>query len=241
MIKLGDSKKTRFFFDKYNMMLERSSWGDNHIGDALWRTSLMAIATGKEELIEAIKKCITINNWKYGFIRHPELAEDDCSRDQAIPALIALKLHDPGFYYRVISNLSFIIKDCVIWQDAYLWAKEKYGWWRAISFYRFLSIKFEPSYSKHLFCWQIWHSKQSMPLFKWFLLKFIIPKGNYLCRALLGDSFTIEDVKKIMRLRPMIDFRWQRASPWEQGRWLTLEEAEYNTLDLDVLDYILFN
>ena len=69
MIKLGDNRKTNKFFDKYNMMLERSECNDHHIGDALWRTVLAWAASRLTELEEAIKSCVIVVENRYNSVR----------------------------------------------------------------------------------------------------------------------------------------------------------------------------
>lgn len=231
MIKLPDNGKTYHYFDNKVMMLERTH-GNHGKGDALWRTSLALIASGLPELKKAITSCVYFVGGKAKFKRHPEPDNTDASRDQAIMALVALKEHAPEEYRTLSLLLSFRISSKFTWTDAWFWAKGKFTFWRILSCYHFIGWWFEPSYSIHLFCWMVWSSGKKMRLIKWYLLKFIVHKENYLLRALLGVK------EEIPTLHPMIDFRWQRDTPWLQGRDLTPEEAEYNTLDLDVLDYI---
>ena len=79
----------------------------------------------------------------------------------------------------------------------------------------------------------LWTTKQKAPLLRWYLLKFIIPKQNYLCRALVGVK---EDIPW-EELEPMADLQWQRNYPWNDAvnPKLTPEQAEYNNLDIEVL------
>jgi len=241
MINLKDNGTTFFYFDKFNMMLERATWGNYHTGDALWRTSLACYASnGMEEIVKAIEGCVVMINGKYRFLRHQTNKRDTCSRDQAIMCLIALKrFGDSSYYKSIIKNLDFRISKKFVWQDSYLWAKERYLLWRILSCYHFIGWFLEPSYSIHLFCWMVWSSNKKMKLTKWYLLKFIVSKENYLLRALLGDTFNDQETIAISELKPNIDFRWQRATPWKEGRELTEEEAAYNTLDIDVLNRII--
>lgn len=233
-LQLKDNGKTHYYLDDSNMMLERLNWGGDGIGDALWRTSLSAIAYKSRTLINSIKNCIIYTHkGKMSFVRHPKLKNNDTSRDQSIMALIALKETDKLYYDIVTQNLSFRISDKFTWQDAWLWAKGKYKLWRLFSCYHFIGWFFEPEYSIHLYCWMLWSSRQKAPIIKWYLLNFIIPKKNYLLRALLG----VKD--HIPHLKPMSDFIWQRNVNAFDGRELNNEEAEYNTLDIDVLKAIV--
>ena len=235
MIKLGDNKETHFFFDSYNMMLERASWADHHIGDALWRTSLALIASGNKTLIKSVLSCIYSFKGEYKFKRHPEIKNTDTSRDQSIMAMVSLKLHSYDNYSAVRDNLCYQISDKFNWSDAWFWVKERYLLWRIANFYKFFTVYFEPSYSKHLFCWMIWSSKQNMPLLRW-LMKQVIPKQNYLCRALLG----VRDKIPWSKIHPRADFIWQRNFPPHPVHHRNLDqyESEYNQLDMLVLKYV---
>lgn len=232
MIKIHDNGTTNFYFDEFGMMLDRSDWNKHGVGDALWRTSLALIASGNIRLKASVHCQAMWNNNKVRFRRHPTDHDNDTSRDQSIMALVALKEHHKNAYELIRDHLDFRISKKFTWQDAWFWAKERYLIWRITSCYHFIGWWFEPSYSIHLFCWMVWSSGQKMPLIKWYLLNYIVPKTNYLCRALLGVK------EEIPPLTPMDDFRWQRDTPWLQGSDLTPREAEYNTLDLDVLAYV---
>lgn len=237
MITLTKDTKQNFYFDEYNMMLDKSAWPDGGKGDALWRESLATIASNNPWLKAAVnRQCIWVKG-KIRFRRHPEIKTNDTSRDQAIMAHIALKEHYYKYYVRNKENLDFRISKKFTWLDAWFWAKEQYLIWRIINFYKFLFIKFDKSYSKHLFCWMIWSSGEKMPLLRKLMIR-NTAKTNYLCRVLLCDEFTDKDIADIKTLKPMIDFRWQRDTPWLQGRELTPDE-DLNKLDLEVLNYIL--
>jgi hypothetical protein len=200
MIKLEDNGKTNFYFDPFGMMLDRSDCNKHGQGDALWRTVLALIAAHgnkgiQQWILTSILKCLEKNKkGKYRFARHPERKGMDSSRDQNIMGMIALKIYFPELHKNVKKNLAFWISPWHCWVDAWFWAKEYYLLWRIISCYKFLFIRYDKSYSLHLFCWMI--------------------------------------------LAPMNDFRWQRDSPWNEGKKLTAIQAAYNTLDLDVLNVI---
>lgn len=213
MIQLKDNEKTRFYFDERGLARERIDGHNNGRGDSLWYSSLFLIASGNKDILEAVKKQVFKVKGKYRFSRHPEDLDNDTSRDQSIPTLIALKRHNPEFYKEVISNLSFRISGKFTWQDAWFWAKERYGWWTVLSCYHCFSIWFQPMYSVHLLSWMIWHSGKKRRVLRWLLLNKLIPKDNYLLRILLEDKLTEEDRTAIFTYRPRIDFIWQRDSP----------------------------
>lgn len=231
MLLLKDNKYTHFYFDKFKMMLERT-WGDFGAGDSLWRTSLALIAYGDSRLVTTVHLCGKLLNKKWRYIRHPGIKNDDCSRDQSIMAQVALKLHAYPLYKIRIKKLDFRISYKFTWGDAWFWATERYLIWRIINFYKFLFVRLEPEYSHHLFCWMIWSSKQKMPLFRKLMLR-VVNKENYLLRLLLGVT------EEIPELKPMSDFRWQRDVSDFDGRELTFQESQFNTLDIDVLKAII--
>jgi len=219
------------------MMLDRSDSNNHGIGDALWRTSLALIASVNIRIKVAVYSQLVWKNNKIIFRRHPSDNENDKSRDKAIMAMVSLKERSYTSYDMAKENLNFRISKKFTWLDCWFWAKENYLMWRILSFYKFLFIRFDKSYSKHLFCWMIWSSGEKMPLLRKLMLK-NTAKTNYLLRALLHDKFTSEDKEDIKTLKSNIDFRWQRETPWLQGRELEPGE-DGNKLDLEVLNYIL--
>ena len=242
MINLNNNNKTEYFFDKWNMMLSKlEAYNLFGRGDALWRTSLALICSGMKELVFSVLSCTKTVNGKIRFVRHPNDFSDTCSRDQAIPAMISLKLYSYENYLHVKNNLSYRISNKFMWLDSWFWAKERYFIWRIISSYHFIGWFLEPSYSIHLFCWMIWSSKQKMPLYKWFLLKFIVHNRNFLLRALLNDEFTEFENEMIKNYKPRIDLIWQRNFPIDiiEHRRMTEEESEYNELDKLLLDFVI--
>ena len=234
MIQFKDNGKTRFYFDEYTLLRER---GEGN-GDSTWRTSLMLIATGNKKILEAVKKQVHKIKGKYRYTRHPEQEKDDTSRDTSIVAHISLKLNDPEFYEEVRKTLSFRISKKFTWQESFFWAKEKYNWWIVLSFYHCFSIWVQDSYSVHLLCWMIWHSKRKRTILRWLLLKTYIPKWNYLLRMLLKDEVTEIERAAIENYKPRIDFVWQRHFDPKKHRLMTESESTANCLDKIVLDYV---
>lgn len=235
-INLIDNGLTRFYFDKFYLLQERCVG----LGDSLWRTALLLIATGAKELINSVSSQILIVRGKYRYDRHPNDKDNDTSRDTSIVAHIALKIHNPELYKKVRDNLSFIISGKFTWQFAWFWAKEDYKTWRICNFYKFLFVRWDSAYSKHLFCWMIWSSGEEMPRLRKLMLK-NTPKWNYLCRALLDDTFTAEERYDIENYEPRIDFIWQRDFDRVKHRLMTDEEKEYNVLDKTLLNFVYKN
>lgn len=226
-----DNGKTKFFFDEFGLLLERSSWSNNHIGDALWRQALGIIAFGSVEMIEAtFKHLYKDRKW----IRHPLWMRDDTSRDQVIMINCAFRLRFPDGH-TIMKGDPFRISEKFTWVENWFWLHERYTTWRLILSYQLIGCWFAPMYAVHLLCWMIYCSQQKMPFLKWVLLK-RVPKDNYLCRALLGEKQDIE-IEKVYR--PMNDFRWQRDTPWLEGYFLTDEESEFNDIGTEVLRFIL--
>jgi hypothetical protein len=250
-LSLTDNGKINFYFHN-GMMRERNI--DN--GDNLWRTSLAYIAYGDEALYNGMLKC---QLWKaknhVQFFRSTEQEDNNVSRDQITMFLAALavrgkdvKKHINGIKWKIsqkysltydmwlwmqalkggkISKMQFFLVQIPIIRAASLWnrtnfSKEKY-----------------PAYAVHLLAWQI-YSLQSNSRLKWKLASMVVrmaDEDNLLVRLLLGYKISKEELESIY---PQNDFVWQRYKNNTSAilRPLTEEEAEFNTLDIDVLNYI---
>lgn len=91
-----------YYFVRDNMILghdhSSNKYGNNGIGDALWRTGWAYTAYGNKKLKEGILSCFTDEEDKKGkYIQahrcYPRYRTDDVSRDQIISALCSLKLN----------------------------------------------------------------------------------------------------------------------------------------------------
>jgi hypothetical protein len=243
---LQDNSKTRFYF-KDGMMRERTI--DD--GDNLWRTSLAYIAYGHPALKEGMLRCLYWYNPDHvQFYRSVEHTDRDVSRDQITMFLAALAVKGESLDKYVKAIKWKISSKYSLTMDMWLWMKaltggnaakkrffrleipvvSAYLLWNASN----ISKQKFPSYAVHLLAWQIfslndnsdWKKKLSSLVLK------LADEDNYLVRLLLGFEV---DKQQVDFVKPMTDFIWQRYRNDSNLRLLTPEEAEFNTLDKDVL------
>ena len=191
------------YIDKYNCLLEDNHTEEQGMGDALWRTSLAAIAyPDKEWPREGIVNCL-----KSKFKRHPEWEIDDCSRDQMIMAIVATYLLSGernlyGFPYHISKKFT--------WFGSYSWYLGMCGervaeeWFKFISF---LTIWTQPAYARHLLAWQLYTLPNDALVLNW-IGRLLADRNNFLVRLLHGGKVTENDIHWY---QPMNDFRWQRS------------------------------
>lgn len=246
-----DNGKTNFYF-KDGMLWERGIDG----ADNLWRTSLAYIAWGDPALKDGMIKCTRwVKPNRIQYYRTTYHDDQDVSRDQVTMFLAAMAImgEDVKPYIKAtkwkLSERHTLTPDMWLWMKAlggskiarklfylmeipltklnYFWNKSK------------LSRHIYPGYAAHLLAWQMYalnHTSNHSMALSSTLLK-IIDKDNYLVQLLLGYEVSAD---KINGVKPMTDFVWQRykSSTKSHLRPLTSEEAEYNTLDVDVLNAI---
>lgn len=250
-LSLKDNEKTRFYFHNW-MMKERTI--DN--GDNLWRTSLAYIAYGHQTLLEGIKKCQQWSDEDHvQFYRSSEQDDNDVSRDQITMFLAALAVRGQPVKKYINAIKWKISKKYSLTIDMWLWMQAlKGGKLRKMQFFMVqipiiraaslwnqtkLSKEKFPAYALHLLAWQIYSLKSSSRL-KWKLASMVVRMAdddNLLIRLLLGYKISKEESEQIY---PQNDFVWQRYKNDTSAvlRPLTDEEAEFNTLDIDVLNFI---
>lgn len=249
-LSLTDNGKTWNYF-KNGMMRERHS-GD---GDNLWRTSLAYVAYKNYTLLQGMLACtkwITPDHVRY--YRSTEQNDEDVSRDQITMFLVAMSLngHDVSKYIK--STKWKISKRYSLDPDMWLWMRALKGKkLNKILFFLYeipiakiyqlfnrtgiSKLRF-PSYAIHLFAWQI-YSLNSDSRLKRILSDIVVDMAdeeNYLVQLLLGYDVPKSDIDSVI---PQTDFIWQRfRNDSPNIRPLTPEEAEFNTLDVDVLKEI---
>lgn len=118
-----DLKTTRYFVDKYNLMLRQNSSsspsGDYGIGDCIGRTLDAYITYEYEPFIQAVKNCYRYEVDKHGGVflqayRHPTLMDEDynsMSRDHIYNTIILMKLVNDPFLDELASYLKWKISD----------------------------------------------------------------------------------------------------------------------------------
>ena len=246
---LEDNGKIRFYF-RDGMMWERT----HDAGDNLWRTSLAYIAYGHPALKDGMLNCTRwINENHVQFYRSVEQTDENVSRDQITMFLIAMALRgeDVKIYTKAIKwKLS---KRYSLTVDMWLWMKALGGSKIAKSLFYLIEApiakiyqllnksnisknKF-PSYAVHLLAWQNYALKSNSG-FKDAINSAVVKmadKENYLIRLLSCYDVSREDIEQV---KPHTDFIWQRYRDESDLRELTEEEAEFNTLDVDVLNAI---
>jgi hypothetical protein len=121
----------------------------------------------------------------------------------------------------------FFVTQIPIAQIYHLWNKSGF------------SKKKFPAYASHLLAWQIYAlndgSKYQKSLGE--IVSKLADEDNYLVRLLLDFPVSKEHVENV---KPTTDFQWQRNKE-EKAKYcreLTPEEAEFNTIDVDVLKVI---
>lgn len=246
-----DNRKTNFYF-KDGMLWERGIDG----ADNLWRTSLAYIAYGYPVLKEGMINCTRwIKPKQVQYYRTTYQHDNNVSRDQVTMFLAAMAImgEDVKPYIKAtkwkLSERHRLTLDMWLWMKAlggsklarklfflieipltkmnYVWNKSKF------------SKHIYPGYAAHLLAWQIYalntHTNQSMTLGSTVVK--IIDEDNYLVQLLLGYEVSPDKIKSV---KPRTDFVWQRykISTKSYLRPLTKEEAEYNALDVDVLNAI---
>lgn len=253
-LSIEDNGKINCYFQNWMMRERNISNGDN-----LWRTSLAYIAYGHESLFEGMLKCQV---WKgknhVQFYRSSEQNDNDVSRDQITMFLAALAVRGKDIKKQVKGIKWKISQKYSLTYDMWLWMQALKGGEiskmqffliqipiiRAASFWNRTKLSKEkyPAYALHLLAWQIYSLKSNSRL-KWRLASMVVrmaDEDNLLIRLLLGYKITEKEIDSIY---PQNDFVWQRYKSDTKAvlRPLTEEEAEFNTLDIDVLNYIYNN
>ncbi|MCD4682003.1 MAG: hypothetical protein K8R86_01860 [Bacteroidales bacterium] len=250
-LQLEDNGRTRFYI-KDGMMRERTVG----TGDNLWRTSLAYIAYGDPVLKEGMLGCTKwITPDHVQFYRSVEQNDTTVSRDQITMFLAAMAVRGEDVKPYIKATKWKISKRYSLTLDMWLWMKaiagnkfakklffltevplaKAYQLWDKLN----ISKKKFPSYAVHLLAWQIYSLQDNSGL-KGTLGSIIVKMAdddNYLVQLLAGCEV---DSSKIESVIPMTDFVWQRYKETTKVelRVLTKQEAEFNTLDVDVLNYI---
>ena len=248
---LTDNGKTRFYF-KDGMMRERTV-GE---GDNLWRTSLAYIAYRHPTLMEGMLDCLKWNeDGSIRYYRSTEKTDNDFSRDQLTMFLTAMSLSGEDVKKYVKATKWKLSRRFSLTVDMWLWMRALGGSKLARTLFYLIEIpiaktyqlwnksnlskgKF-PSYAVHLLAWQVYALNDPSNFNK--SLGSIVTKmadnDNYLIKSLLDYPVSLEDV---LSVKPETGFQWQRdkfdVNPII--RELTVEEAEFNTIDIDVLKAI---
>ena len=249
---LEDNGKTRFYVEN-GMFRERTH--DN--GDNLWRTSLAYIAYQQPILLKGMLSC---TRWekknKVRYFRSVEQDDETVSRDQLTMFLVAFAEGGGDVRKYVKATPWRISKKYTLTPDMWLWMRALGGNKIAKSLFYLVEIpiaKFYqlwnkrkkargrfPSYALHLLAWQVYSLKETSNLdhtLKSIIIK-MTPRENYLIR-LLGDAGISQ--ANVDRVVPKTDFQWQRDRYSKAIiRPLTAEEAEYNTLDVDILQTMFY-
>lgn len=250
-LQLEDNGKTRYYV-KNGMMRERP----HNSGDNLWRTSIAFIAYKHPALKDGMLSCtrwITPKHVQY--YRSVEQDDEDVSRDQVTMFLVAMALEGEDVKKYIKATKWKLSKRFSLTIDMWLWMKalggsklaqrmffitqipiaKIYQLWNKSG----LSKKKFPAYATHLLAWQIYalndDSKYQKSLSS--IVVQLADDENYLVRLLLDLPVSEEIVENV---KPKTDFQWQR-NKIEKARFcreLTPEEAEFNTIDVDVLKLI---
>lgn len=247
-----DNGKTRFYFEN-GMFRERTH--DN--GDNLWRTSLAYIAYDDSVLLAGMLACTKwIGKNKVRYYRSFENDDESVSRDQVTMFLVAMAEGGKDVKKHVKATPWRLSKKYTLTPDMWLWMRALGGSHVARSLFYTIEIpivKFYqlwnkrkstkgrfPSYGLHLLAWQVYALKQNSNLdhtLRSIILK-MTPEDNLLIRLLMCECVSQSDIDAVV---PKTDFQWQRdAYTKAEVRPLTKEEAEYNTLDVDILQ-TMFN
>jgi hypothetical protein len=264
-----DNGKSNFWIDEYNMVREGDRvYADRKAGgDDLWRTGLGYVAWGSDELKQGIMNCYDFDdNGKVVKIYRSgtKVGYEDCSRDQVVMSLAALKVRgDQEELDKIVNGSKYrISKKFLHTLDSWCWLKDLsgkclfplhllvtiflYAPMSCVSRLNILGSWGFPSYAQHLTCWVIYTSKP------WFGLKWLAQKamkaslepGNLLCRYLCSDSSVSE--REINTRIWTNDFQWQR---WMGGtnhklgkdgiglQPLTSEQMSQNLLPKDIVLY----
>jgi hypothetical protein len=273
---MNDNGKSRFWIDEFGMVREGVRFCEQTNktgGDNLWRTGLGYVAWGFDELKNGIISCFEFDsdNKKITTIYRSanKVGSEDCSRDQVIMALAALKIRGNGDDLTKIVNASkFRISPKFLHTiDSWCWMKDLVGkcyfpihlftiiWYSLLSMISRLNIfhvfgigsaRF-PSYAQHLACWQLYTSNNWFGL-KWIASKFMlmsIERQNLLCRLLCNDK-TISEWE-FTNITYLTDFQWQRwisdtnhkLNMGEGLRPLTNDEMSQYLLPKDIISYLI--
>jgi hypothetical protein len=262
-----DNGLSHYWVDEYNMVREGDRTdSDRHVGgDNLWRTGLGYAAWGADELKKGIMDCYEFDSkGKITRIHRSAngVGHEDCSRDQVIMSLAALKVRgDQDEVDKIVKGSKYrISKKFLHTLDSWCWLKDLSGkcWFPlhllvAILLYAPLSCLSRlnllgswgfPSYAQHLTCWTLYTSNS------WFGLKWLAQKAmlislepcNLLCRYLCGDK-SVSDWEINTRIW-ITDFQWQRwmgntNHKLDMGKGLqplTHNQMSQNLLPKDILD-----
>jgi len=248
---LEDNGKTRFYF-KDGMLWERSV----DEGDNLWRTSLAYIAYGNPELKEGMLECTEwVDSNHVQYYRSTYKNDTTVSRDQVTMFLAAMAIRGEDVKPYIKATKWRLSKRYSLTLDMWLWMKalggskfakklffltevpivKAYRLWDKLN----ISKNKFPSYAVHLLAWQIYSLEDNSNLKENLgnTVAKMADDDNYLVQLLAGCDV---DQSKIDSVVPMTDFVWQRYKETTRVdiRLLTEEEAEFNTLDMDVLNYI---
>lgn len=248
---LKDNGKTRFYVEN-GMMRERT----HDSGDNLWRTSIAYIAYTDSAMKDGMLRCtkwISPNHVQY--YRSFEQTDMDVSRDQVIMFLSAMALSGEDVSKYIKATKLRLSKRFNVSVTMWLWMKALAGNKFAQKMYFFIQIpkakmyllwnksgisnfKF-PAYANHLLAWQIYTLNDDTKYQKSLsdLVMKMADEDNYLIRLLLDLPVSKEQVENV---KPTTDFKWQRnkSERAKYCRELTPEEAEFNTIDVDILKAI---
>lgn len=244
---LNDNGKTRFYF-KDGMMWERTF----DEGDNLWRTSLAFIAYRDPALKEGMLQCLEWNaDGSVRYYRSTSKNDETVSRDQVSMFLSAMALGGEDVKKYVKATKWRLSKRYSLTPDMWLWMRALGGNKFARTLFYLMEIpiaktyqlwnnsniskgKF-PAYAVHLLAWQVYALNDPSNLNKT-LSRIIVKmaeKENLLVKLLCDQPVGSQQV---LNVKPKNDFQWQRDRYTKVSlRYLTKEEAEFNTIDVDVL------
>jgi hypothetical protein len=251
---LEDNGKTWFFL-RDGMMRERNA-GD---GDNLWRTSLAYIAYKNDTLKKGMLDCTEwISDKQVKYYRSTEKTDDDVSRDQVTMFLVAMALNGEDVSKYIKATGWRLSNRYTLTVDMWLWMKALQGnklarklfflaeipiakMYQIINKNKILNKHKFPSYALHMLAWQVFSLKSEShqkDILADIILSMADPE-NYLIRLLAGCEVSREEIETVV---PHTDFIWQRYRKESPNlRPLTPEEAEFNTLDVDVLNAVFIS
>lgn len=250
-LQLKDDGKTRFYVEN-GMMRERT----HDSGDNLWRTSIAFITYKDPVLKDGMLSCTKWISPKHvQYYRSFEQTDTDVSRDQVTMFLVAMALSGEDVNKYLKATKWKLSKRFSLTIDMWLWMKalggnkfaqkmffvtqipiaKIYHLWNQSG----LSKKKFPAYASHLLAWQIYalndDSKYQKSLGE--IVMKLADDDNYLVKLLLDLPVSKEQVENV---KPTTDFKWQRnkSEKAKYCRELSPKEAEFNTIDVDVLKVI---
>lgn len=212
------------WIDKYSCLLE----GDGCRRDALWRTSLAWLCYPDEEWPKmGIKNCEEEGR----YFRHPEVSDEDTSRDQVIMMTVAYLLNEgyiPELTYRISEK--FTMSTAWMWYLA-LWGNKWAG--RLFKLCSLFDVWFMPRYAQHLWSWMVYTLPGEHKLMNKIGLYFASQDNNLLFKLLHDKEVVLAAINNYV---PHNDFRWQRnINKLDKGIRLDPTPSEEFPIDKDIL------